>query len=472
MPLNTSIALQAKPIEFDNPIDVQSKALTLRQLAGRGQMQDMELQQAQESQQQQRTLGDIYRNGVGADGQPNHTAIVQQMAQQGLGKMIPGYLKQVADADKSRADVGHVGAQTAELGAKTQAANWELAKKKNDAMNGAISSLLTRPNLSHDDVIAEIVNLKNAGIIDAGQGFQMTRGLPSNPAELRQRLTEAGLKVMDAANRLKAMTPQFQMVDNGKTKTPMDFNAITNPAGPATVQMTTTPGEDLSATTQQRGQNMTASTAAAGRAQTERHFQVGQNTPQYMETDAGLVALPKKLVLGQSPTATPVMSADGAPLGKPLKDIPPAVNKKIIEGRQSLNNIAQAIAVVKANPDAFGIINAVPFVERARQGDTKGVDARAQVANIGSLKLHDRSGAAVSASEFPRLAPFIPSSSDKPEAVVTKLQQMKRIAEEELGLYTEAYSKPNGYKESKALPKADPSVPDDIAAILRKHGGN
>ena len=136
------------------------------------------------------------------------------------------------------------------------------------------------------------------------------------------------------------------------------------------------------------------------------------------------------------------------PRTPPAKDIPASVTQKIIENKQSMSNIDSAIAAVQANPGAFGVMNAIPGVERIRQGDQKGVDARAQVANIGSLVLHDRSGVSVSASEFPRLAPFIPSSSDSAAAIVTKLKKMKAIAESELGLYAQAYGPENGYKPS------------------------
>jgi hypothetical protein len=57
--------------------------------------------------------------------------------------------------------------------------------------------------------------------------------------------------------------------------------------------------------------------------------------------------------------------------------------------------------------------------------DPEGVTLRALIADIGSLKLHDRSGAAVSASEAPRLIPFIPSISDPPETVKDKLQKFR-----------------------------------------------
>jgi len=58
--------------------------------------------------------------------------------------------------------------------------------------------------------------------------------------------------------------------------------------------------------------------------------------------------------------------------------------------------------------------------------DPGGVTLRALIADIGSLKLHDRSGAAVTAAETPRLVPFIPSITDPPEAIRDKLQKFRR----------------------------------------------
>jgi len=73
------------------------------------------------------------------------------------------------------------------------------------------------------------------------------------------------------------------------------------------------------------------------------------------------------------------------------------------------------------------------------------------MSSIGSLILHDRSGAAVTASETPRLRPFIPSASDSPEVAKKKLARFKAIYEEEAGLLAQTYSADQGYKESPAL---------------------
>lgn len=57
----------------------------------------------------------------------------------------------------------------------------------------------------------------------------------------------------------------------------------------------------------------------------------------------------------------------------------------------------------------------------------------------------------MTASETPRLRPFIPSASDSPDVAKKKLARFKAIYEEEAGLLADTYSAGQGYKESPAL---------------------
>jgi hypothetical protein len=85
--------------------------------------------------------------------------------------------------------------------------------------------------------------------------------------------------------------------------------------------------------------------------------------------------------------------------------------------------------------------------------DPEGVNTRAYIADLGSMIVHDRSGAAVTASEMPRLKPFIPKSTDTAEAVQDKLKRFIRAFEQENNLYNETYGKEQGYRpRSKASP--------------------
>jgi hypothetical protein len=185
--------------------------------------------------------------------------------------------------------------------------------------------------------------------------------------------------------------------------------------------------------------------AARTRSEMERGMKSGDIVVQ--QAADGTIMLVNKL----NGIARPATAADGVTVmgkGAAGKDIPATASGKIIEGRQALNNIDSAIAALKKNPGAVGISNAVPGAQTVKQlwASPDDIGTRAQVANIGSLVLHDRSGAAVSVSEFPRLAPFIPSPSDTAETATRKLTEMRRIAEDELGLYAEAYSPENGYR--------------------------
>lgn len=164
----------------------------------------------------------------------------------------------------------------------------------------------------------------------------------------------------------------------------------------------------------------------------------------------------------------PIPGGPKDPANQHGKPIPPNVNAKIIEGQQGLSNIDAAIAALEADPGAVGWSNAIPGAQTVKQlwASPEDIGTRAQVANIGSLVLHDRSGAAVSASEFPRLAPFIPSASDSKATAVTKLRKMKTIAEQELGLYADTYGPESGYMPNPILqrrpgaqPPAKPPVP-------------
>ena len=90
------------------------------------------------------------------------------------------------------------------------------------------------------------------------------------------------------------------------------------------------------------------------------------------------------------------------------KGLPSAQSNAWVKNNSSMKFIDDALDAVDKYPQAFsGAKSVLPQTVQAKV-DPKGVDARALVANIGSLKIHDRSGQAVSAAEMEKLKPFIP----------------------------------------------------------------
>ena len=106
------------------------------------------------------------------------------------------------------------------------------------------------------------------------------------------------------------------------------------------------------------------------------------------------------------------------------KTLPASVANPIFENRRNLTTIRRARQAIVQRPDAFGLQNAMPGFDYIDSPEN--VAARAPVANLGSLVIHDRSGAAVTISEFPRLRPFIPNSKDSPAKAAAKLEELER----------------------------------------------
>lgn len=156
-------------------------------------------------------------------------------------------------------------------------------------------------------------------------------------------------------------------------------------------------------------------------------------------------------------TTRPVTdAATGAPVvGKNTdieKALPISAAKGFLENNQNLRKAQTALELIqgfaaggaKGDPDATGLKGYVPDVILQRT-DKKGIETRAAIANLGSMIIHERSGAAVTATEQPRLKPFIPLATDDPATVKKKLAQFvneyQKILDETAEFYRES-----GYK--------------------------
>jgi len=165
---------------------------------------------------------------------------------------------------------------------------------------------------------------------------------------------------------------------------------------------------------------------------------------------------------GRAGGAPAVMQGFTPPEPK-LKDVPPMVNTAIIANQAAGNQLDRAIALMSGedlpgmtgDKSATGLKGYLPNAILSRI-DPQGVSARAEIADIGSLKINDRSGAAVTASETPRLMPFIPLATDDNETVLKKLRRLKLEVANETNAMKEIYSKEQGFKENPVLNK--PSV--------------
>ncbi|MGE0290417.1 MAG: cell wall hydrolase [Bradyrhizobium sp.] len=187
------------------------------------------------------------------------------------------------------------------------------------------------------------------------------------------------------------------------------------------------------------------------------------------------------------PQGAPPAAPQGRPMGGGAilypnegREPPSAIVTGMLDGASSLRKVDDALGAIRENPDAVGPSKMVQIGPIANWWQPGGAKARALVADIGSLKIHDRSGAAVSAKEFPRLQPFIPEISDTPQVAETKLRNFRREYLSLLRDQYNVYGPAAGYRAlgpvEDALKGADPTVRsaqpsmDDVQAELRRRG--
>lgn len=145
-----------------------------------------------------------------------------------------------------------------------------------------------------------------------------------------------------------------------------------------------------------------------------------------VQTDTGPIAV------GPKGTATPI-TINNVPVGKEPKPVPEPVLKALLTNSTSERQVDTALQLLngktvdglKGDPSAIGPIQGRVPDTVLQKTNPEGVITRAAIADIGSMIIHDRSGAAVTISEMPRLIPFIPSITDSPEAARAKLTRMK-----------------------------------------------
>lgn len=132
------------------------------------------------------------------------------------------------------------------------------------------------------------------------------------------------------------------------------------------------------------------------------------------------------------------------------KDVPTQAQKAMLENDTNVRRAERALNLVTSatGKDATGLKGYLPN-QLLNRMDPAGVDARAAIADLGSLVIHDRSGAAVTAAEFPRLAPFIPTEKDDQATVEKKLNRFVEVYREEMHQLESTYSPENGFRPFK-----------------------
>lgn len=235
MPVDTSIynALLQRPKSVAE-YDAEARAAQQDQMAL--QMNRNKLAEYQRGVEQENKLADVYRSAVGADGKTDRNALYTGAAAAGLGARLPGIQKGFAELDETAA-------KTANEQRLAKKAQFEQARDQLSFMSQVISAAKDPASYA--------------------QGRQMMAARGMDVSQIPEQydpayVAQAGQQTLTMAQRLEQVwkDKNFHLDEQKFGET------VRNNKEQTAVQV--------------RGQNVSAATAAAGRAQADRHFVAGQ----------------------------------------------------------------------------------------------------------------------------------------------------------------------------------------------------
>jgi hypothetical protein len=331
---------------------------------------------------------------------------------------------------------------------------------------------------------------------DARQALAAIQALPDGPdkqaalAQLQQQLADNKGRV--GAMTLDDLTPEerarFAPTSSERDAAFVEGAKRTGYIEPKDVLANSTRAEIASVTAQAQRDVAEAKVEAAN-ARTQAQYDAAM-----AKVDAALARV--QASAGGKPPAGYRLKADGSGdlefiPGGPAdpenknKPLPASTAKGLLENQDNLRRAQRALALangetvdgIRGDSAATGKKGWVPN-QALNRLDPEGVDTRAAIADIGSMTIHDRSGAAVSASEFPRLQPFVPSEKDDADTVRRKLRlfvtNYQALVDDQVNFFRESGYKVPAEVLKSGSPTGKPTAPSSaqtaIEEEMRKRG--
>jgi len=458
MPLDTRLPLLVKTPQPISIADAAANGFKLRAMK-RGE------DQANQAQRAQKTIQDLYQQSIGADGSIDSATFERGVAQAGLGDQLPEIQKARLSNDKTRAD--------------TQSSQFKLAKERADALAGSLGSLLANPQVSHQEVYAQLNNLVNSGVISPEQGAAAARGLPGKPDQLRPFLVQQALSAADASKRLEALLPKTREQNRGGTIVEQKVDPLTGDVTDVR-EITKTVSPDSAATNARiaaagSGSDFTPDEGSLMGALAER----GISLPAGMRSRAQMKATFASL-LSRNPDLSPDDIAEKVAtgqinMGAERKETTTAagVAGRVAVAVHELNTFGD---LVQQASDAiprgkFIPVNRLIQMTDQQLSDPALINLKVQMQSLNNAydALAARGG--TDAEKRAHIAQLF-NTAASPEgvrALVAAVKAEAKAAEEAARAATKR--RPKETEQAKGSGTGASDVPDDIAYLLNKHGG-
>lgn len=227
MPLDPSIPLQVKTSEF-NPLQQALQVAQFRAINASGQAQQQQLAANQ-------AASEAFKQSTDANGNTDYNKFRSIMASGAGAYNLPQINNSILDAQQKQATL--------------TGTNLDQAMKTQSALRQGLGSLLTKPDLSPQDVMNFGATQLQAGAITP-QVFQAEmQSMPQDPQALRGWLQQHYMSALSGETQLNAMMPKYAQINTGPATVAVNQNPLAAGGGVGTVGYTVqnglSPGESI-----------------------------------------------------------------------------------------------------------------------------------------------------------------------------------------------------------------------------------
>lgn len=394
MAIDPSIALGVKPLEIANPLAQYGQVAQLQNMQTQNQLHQMQMREAEATAQERNALRQLNPSASDYEAQ--------------LFKVNP----QLGIAYRKEANTA------AAQEAARQKSLIEAAAAKQGMMSQAYRDISSRP--SDANIMAHTEDIQASPLFSEAE---KQKALATQQTLLAMPLTERGAYLASQGAKSSDLKPQMVTENLGGTSRVSAIPAFGGaPAVLSTATKTATPGEIMA-------------------------NNIAQQRANYEGQRVGLEG--QRVSLAQQ-------ELDRKVAGGELKPVPVHAQKAITGAAASIGQLSDAIDLLKGlevsgqkgSKNATGLKAYAPDIALNRL-DPAGTVTRAAIADIGSMIMHDRSGAAVTVSESPRLKPFIPLNTDDAATALKKLERLRKIQLDDSEALTSTYNPDQGFKSFK-----------------------
>ena len=457
MPINPEIALGVKQFEMPDPLAAYAKMATIKDAQNRNALSQLEFAKAKREEATTNALNDAYRAAYNPEtGEVDYNALSKSAVLSGNGSLISGIEKTRREAEQSKLT--------------GQKLNTEVVSGKLGLLREALGSV----DQNSPDAPQQMMSVFSSAFKDPVLGGYFTSygGSPEKTASQIANAVNSG-KFSDLYSQsVLGIEKHLQNVTEQNKPSDLDREMIAAGIDPKSPE-----GRQIAAAVLRKKTYIAPTEAdrpsanvrdalwyANATDEQRKAFNAmrGENAPSGWQRTAngGL-----EFILGGPADPETIKKQAEARRNSELKPLPEPAKRALLANIDNLRKARGALAlsqgknvgVLQGDPNATGFKGFTPdfILQRA---DPTGVDTRAAIADLGSMIIHDRSGAAVTASEYPRLVPFIPRDRDDPPVVQKKLERFIQEYEAIQQDYADMYSEDQGYKLPKSLSASGPAV--------------